>query len=341
MNAPSGFSGRTFSGVERAAVLMMIVGDEEAAAILQKLDPEEVRELGTAMMNVADVSEWEMAQVLDDFTGRAQERSAIQFDPRPKVETVVTKALGPERASTMLARILPPEPNESIAQLAWMDANEIAAMLEEEHPQIAAVLLAHLEPETAGKVLEMLPEAIQPQVLRRVAKLGPVTADAIATLTALLERHSAQPRRQVGLQMGGTREAAKIMSSVRKVTEQKVMPKLAKLDREVAKAIEEAMFVFDNLLELDDKNMGTLLRNIESDVLVRSLKGVDEEGRNRFLACMSSRAADTIRDEMEARGPMKMAEVLDAQKAMIAIARQLVKDGTITMPGGGGDDDYV
>lgn len=336
MNAP-----RNFTGVERAAVLMMVVGDEEAAAILQKLDPEEVRQLGTAMMSVADVSEWEMAQVLDDFTGRAQERSAIQFDPRPKLESVVTKALGPERASTILSRILPPEPNESISALQWMDATEIAAMLEEEHPQIAAVLLAHLEPATAGQVLEMLPEAVQPQVLRRVAKLGPVTPEALATLTALLERHSNQPRRVAGVQMGGTREAAKIMSSVRKVTEQKVMPKLAKLDRDVARAIEEAMFVFDNLLELDDKNMGTLLRNIESDVLVRSLKGADEAARTRFLSCMSSRAADTIRDEMEARGPMKLAEVLEAQKVMIAIARQLVKDGTITMPGGGGDDDYV
>lgn len=336
MNAP-----RSFSGVERAAVLMMVVGDEEAAAILQKLDPDEVRQLGTAMMSVADVSEWEMAQVLDDFTGRAQERSAIQFDPRPKLESVVTKALGPERASTILSRILPPEPNESISALQWMDATEIAAMLEEEHPQIAAVLLAHLEPATAGQVLEMLPEAVQPQVLRRVAKLGPVTPEALATLTALLERHSSRPRRAAGVQMGGTREAAKIMSSVRKITEQKVMPKLAKLDREVAKAIEEAMFVFDNLLELDDKNMGTLLRNIESDILVRSLKGADEAARTRFLSCMSSRAADTIRDEMEARGPMKLAEVLEAQKVMIAIARQLVKDGTITMPGSGGDDDYV
>lgn len=336
MNAP-----RNFTGVERAAVLMMIVGDEEAAAILQKLDPEEVRQLGAAMMNVADVSEWEMAQVLDDFTGRAQERSSIQFNPRPKVESVVTRALGADKAETILSRILPPEPNESISALAWMDATEIAGMLEEEHPQIAAVLLAHLEAEVAGKVLEMLPEAIQPQVLRRLAKLGPVTPEAIATLTAVLERHSTKPRRAAGLQMGGTREAAKIMSSVRKITEQKVMPKLAKLDREVAKAIEEAMFVFDNLLELDDKNMGTLLRNIESDVLVRSLKGVDEAARTRFLACMSSRAADTIRDEMEARGPMKLSEVLDAQKVMISIARQLVKDGTITMPGGGGDDDYV
>lgn len=341
MNAPSNSSGRNFSGVERAAVLMMVVGDEEAAAILQKLDPDEVRQLGAAMMSVADVSEWEMAQVLDDFTGRAQERSAIQFDPRPKLESVVTKALGPERAGSVLARILPPQPDESIAALAWMDASEIAGMLEEEHPQVAAVLMAHLDPAVAAQVLEMLPEAIQPQVLRRVARLGPVTPEAIAALTDLLERHASRPRRAAGLKMGGTREAAKIMSSARKITEQKVMPKLAKIDREAAKAIEEAMFVFDNLLELDDRNMGTLLRNIESDILVRSLKGVDETARNRFLSCMSSRAADTIRDEMEARGPMKLAEVLEAQKVMIAIARQLVKDGTIMMPGGGGDDDYV
>ncbi len=336
MNAP-----RRFTGVERAAVLMMVVGDEEAAAILQKLDPDEVRQLGSAMMAVADVSEWEMAQVLDDFTGRAQERSAIQFDPRPKIESVVTKALGAERAGNVLARILPPAQNESISALIWMEPAEIAGMLEDEHPQIGAVLMAHLEPAVAAQVLEMLPEAMQPQVLRRVARLGPVTPEAIATLTDVLDRHARQPRRATGVQMGGTREAAKIMSSARKITEQKVMPKLAKLDREIARAIEEQMFVFDNLLELDDKNMGTLLRNVDSDVLVRSLKGVDEAARTRFLSCMSSRAADTIRDEMEARGPMKMADVLEAQKAMIAIARQLVKDGTITMPGGGGEDDYV
>jgi flagellar motor switch protein FliG len=139
--------------------------------------------------------------------------------------------------------------------------------------------------------------------------------------------------------MGGTREAAKILSGARKSTEQRVMPKLFKIDRETAKAIEEAMFVFDNLLDLDDKNLGTLIRNVDSDILVRSLKGVDEAVRSRFLGCMSSRAADGIRDEMEARGPMKLSEVLEAQKMIIQIARALAKDGTIMM--GGGEDDYV
>jgi flagellar motor switch protein FliG len=332
---------RTFTGVERAAVLMMLVGDDEAASILQKLDPDEVRSLGKAMFAVADVSEAELDQVLDDFTDRARDRSSIQFDPRPKIETVMTMALGAQRAGSVLARILPPETAGSLEALAWLDAGEIASMLETEHPQLAAVLIANLDPAIAAQVLELLPEAMQPQVLRRVARLGPVPPEAMETLKQLLDSRSAQAHKAPGLQLGGTREAAKIMSSVRKITEQRVMPRLAKIDKIVAREIEEAMFVFDNLLELDDKNLGTLIRNVDSDVLVRSLKGLDEEQRNRFLSCMSSRAADGIRDEIEARGPMKLAEVLESQKAMIAVARGLVKDGTLTMPGKGGDDDYV
>jgi flagellar motor switch protein FliG len=139
--------------------------------------------------------------------------------------------------------------------------------------------------------------------------------------------------------LGGAREAAKILSGARKATEQRVMPKLFKIDRDVAKQIEEALFVFDNLLEMDDKNLATLIRNVDGEVLVKSLKGVDEAIRARFLGCMSARAADGIRDEMESRGPMKLAEVLEAQKAMIAVARTLAKDGTIMM--GAGEDDYV
>jgi flagellar motor switch protein FliG len=203
------------------------------------------------------------------------------------------------------------------------------------------VLLAQLDPEVAAQVFEHLPPDAQPQILRRIAKLGPVPPEAIETLKAMLANRASGARKSIGLQMGGTREAAKILSGARKVTEQRVMPKLAKIDREVARAIEEAMFVFDNLLELDDKNLSTLIRSIDADVLTKSLKGVEEDVRNRFLGCMSSRAADGIRDEMEARGPMKLADVLDAQKVMIAIARGLVKDGTLQMPGKGGDDDYV
>ncbi|WP_033921896.1 flagellar motor switch protein FliG [Sphingomonas sp. 37zxx] len=330
---------RHYSGVERAAVLMMLVGEEEAAAILQKLDPEEVRQLGKAMFAVADVSEIEVEHVLDDFIDRARERTAIGFDPRPRIEGMMNRALGPDKADSVLARITPPEAACAIDLLDWLDAGEIAALIESEHPQIAAVLIANLDPLVAAQVLELLPEAIQPQILHRVARLGPITPEAIETLKAALSSRIGQSSSTAGLQLGGTKDAAKILSSGRKTTETRVMPKIAKIDRETARAIEEAMFVFDNLLDLDDKNLGILIRNIDSDLLVRSLKGVDEPARNRFLGCMSARAADGIRDEMEARGPMRLSEVLDAQKAVIAIARQLGKDGTIMM--GGGEDDYV
>lgn len=333
---------RSFNGVERAAVLMMLVGEEEAAAILQKLDPDEVRELGRAMFTVADVSEAEVEQVLEDFTDKARERTTIAFDPTPRIEGMMTRALGPQRAESVLARITPPEARAGgLEALAWFEADEIAEMVAGEHPQVAAVLLANLDPDIAAKVFEHLPETNQPQILRRVARLGPVAPAAIQTLKDMLATHAGGDRRPAGLQLGGTREAAKILSGTRKITERKVMPRLAKLDRETARAIEEAMFVFDNLLALDDKNLSTLIRTIDGEILVKALKGVDDSVRTRFLSCMSSRAADGIRDEMESRGPMKLVEVLDAQKAMIATARALVKDGTLQMPGKGGEDDYV
>ena len=331
---------RHFTGTERAAVLMMLVGEEEAAAILQKLEPEEVRKLGGAMLSVADVSEAEVEAVLDDFVDRARERTGVAFDPRPRVQAVMTRALGPEKAESVLARITPPEAVCEIDLLDWLDATDIAQMLEKEHPQIAAVLIANLDPAVGSQVLELLPEASQPDILHRIAKLGPITPEAVETLrTMIANRTGTGGASGAGVQLGGAREAAKLLQGARKATEQRVMPKLFKMDREIAKQIEEQMFVFDNLLELDDKNLSTLIRNIDGDLLTRGLKGVDEGARNRFLGCMSARAADGIRDEMEARGPMKLSEVLEAQKAIIQIARNLAKDGTIQM--GGGEDDYV
>ncbi len=330
---------KSYTGVERAAVLMMLVGDDEAAAILQKLDPEEVRQLGKAMFAVADVSELEVETVLDDFVGKARARTGVGFDPRPRIESMMNRALGPEKADSVLARITPPADACQIDLLDWLDASEIAALIEKEHPQISAVLIANLDPAIGAQVLELLPDSVQPDVLHRIARLGPITPEAVETLKTMLSGRIGANQQSTGVLLGGTREAARIMSSARKTTEARVMPKLFKIDRDTAKAIEEAMFIFDNLLELDDKNLGTLIRNIDGDVLVRALKGVDEGMRGRFLACMSSRAADGVRDELESRGPMRLSEVHEAQKSIIQIARSLAKEGTIMM--GGGDDDYV
>ena len=330
---------RNFSGVEKAAVLMMLVGDDEAAAILQNLEPDDVRMLGKAMFAVADVAEPQVADVLDEFVVKAKDRNTIGFDPRPQIETMMTKALGADRAENVLARITPQDEACAIPLLDWLDATEIAGLVKDEHPQIAAVLLANLDPAIGAQVIEQLPEAMQPDVLHRIATLGPISPDALDMLRGVLAARAGSGRGPASVPMGGAKEAAAIMNNSRKATEQRVMPRVAKISRETAKAIEEEMFVFDHLLALDDKSMGTLLRGVEADVLVLALKGVDEAARGRFLGCMSSRAADGIRDEMEARGPVKLAEVLEAQKTILGIARQLAKDGTIRL--GGGDDDYV
>jgi flagellar motor switch protein FliG len=330
---------RNFTGVEKAAVLMMLVGDEEAAAILRNLDPEEVRMLGRAMFAVADVGEPQVAEVLDEFVVKAKDKNTIGFDPRPQIETMMTKALGADKAENVLARITPREEACAIPLLDWLDAGEIAALVKDEHPQIAAVLLVNLDPAIAAQVVEQLPDAMQPDVLHRIATLGPIPPDALDMLREVLARRASASQASTGVPLGGVKEAAAIMNNSRKATEQRVMPKVAKISKETAKAIEEEMFVFDHLLALDEKSMGTLLRGVESDVLVLALKGVDEGARTKFLGCMSSRAADGIRDEMEARGPVKLSEVLDAQKTILGIARQMAKDGTIRLAGG--DDDYV
>ena len=338
MNAIS-VASRTYTGVERAAVLMMIVGEEEAAAILQKLDPEEVRQLGKAMFAVADVSEDEV------------ERRARPFrQPRPRAHRDRLRPAPADRGGddARAGRRKRPKACSHGSRLPRRHANSNCStgsmqarspqMVEKEHPQIAAVMIANLDPSIGGQVLELLPEAVQPDILHRIARLGPITPEAVETLKSVLANRTAGATSN-GVTLGGTREAAKILSGARKATEQRVMPKLFKIDKDVAKAIEEALFVFDHLLEMDDKNLGMLIRNVDGEILTKALKGVDEGVRERFLGCMSARAADGIRDEMEARGPMKLAEVLEAQKAMIQIARGLAKDGTIMM--GGGEDDYV
>jgi flagellar motor switch protein FliG len=331
---------RVFSGVEKAAVLMMLVGDEEAAAILQKLEPEEVRQLGKAMFAVADVAEPQVEDVLDEFVGKAKDKNTIGFDPRPQIETMMTKALGADKAENVLSRITPREEACGIELLDWLDATEIAGLVRDEHPQIAAVVLANVEPAIAGQVIEQLPDAMQADVVHRIATLGPISGEAIEMLRDLLDRRSGAGRAPAAMQVGGAKEAAAIMNATRKATEQRVMPRLAKISKETAKAIEDEMFVFEHLFGLDDKSMGTLLRGVEADVLVLAMKGVEEAQRGKFFGAMSARAADGIKDEMEARGPCKLSEVLEAQKTILGIARQMAKDGAIRLAGGG-DDDYV
>ncbi|HEX4739498.1 MAG TPA: flagellar motor switch protein FliG [Allosphingosinicella sp.] len=327
------------SGSETAAILLMLLGDDEAAEVLRRLDPSEIQHLGTAMFNVADVSQEQVQNVLDTFLIRARARTTIGFGAAPRIRSVMEQALGPERAETMLARITPPTDSRALDALRWMDAKTIVALIEHEHPQIAALVLAHLEPPMAADVLQLLPTDMQSDVIYRVATLESVTAEALDELERVLVREVTRTSSTPATARGGASEAAKIMNNTRPGTDQRIIRALTKVDKKLAQTIEDAMFVFDNLIDIDEKNLGMLLRNVESDVLVVALKGADEKLREKILGCMSSRAADSIRDEMEARGPMRLADVLEAQKEVLAVARRLADAGTIMLAGRG--DDYV
>jgi len=328
------------NGSAAAAVLLMLFDEDEAAQILSRLEPDEVRQLGYAMYGVADVEVQEVNAALDQFVNKAKGRTTVGYGATQHIRGAMQKALGPERADNILARITPPTQSTKLAMLKWMETAEIAAIIELEHPQIMAIVLAHLEATEAAAVLQLLPVEVQEDVVYRVATLGPVSNEALDDLEALIESRADGGRHAVTTtRRGGTSEAAAIMNNVRKDHEQRIIKALNKRDKVVAQSIEDEMFIFENLLDLSDKNLGTLMRGVDASILVVALKGASDTLRTKILACMSQRAAQSIQDEMEERGPMRLAEVLEAQKQIIAEARRMADEGTIML--GGRGDDYV
>ncbi|MBU0555165.1 MAG: flagellar motor switch protein FliG [Alphaproteobacteria bacterium] len=327
-------------GSAAAAVLLMLFEEDEAAQILSRLEPDEVRQLGYAMYDVADVEVDEVNAALDQFVAKARGRTTIGYGATQHIRGAMHKALGPDRADNMLARITPPTRSTKLSMLKWMEPAEIAGIIESEHPQIMAIVLAHLDPTVAAATLQLLPAEVQDDVVYRVATLGPVSIEALDELEQLISSRPAQGRSPSNTtKRGGTSEAAAIMNNIRKDHEQRIIKALTKRDRNVAQLIEDEMFVFENLLALSDKDLGTLMRAVDNAILVVALKGASDTLRTRILGCMSQRAAQSIQDEMEERGPMRLAEVMEAQKAIIAEARRMGEEGTIML--GGKGDDYV
>jgi flagellar motor switch protein FliG len=327
------------SGSQAAAILLMLLGEEEAATVLSRLEPDEVQHLGGAMFGVANISEGEIDGVFDVFVDRARVRTTLGFGADRQIKGMMHKALGREKADQVLQRITPVKNVSALEGLKWMDARTITNLIESEHPQIAALVLAFLDSTVAADVLQLLPEDVQADLVYRVATLGPVTESALKELEELLSRPTTTSASATTTRRGGATDAAKIVNSSRKAAETRILKALQKLDKTLARTIEEEMFIFDNLITVDEKNLGTLLRAVENDILVVALKGADEKLRNKIFGCMSSRAAQSIQDEIADRGPMRLADVQDAQKQMLAIARKLAAEGAISL--GGKGDDYV
>ncbi len=332
MTAASGIGGDA-----AAAILMTLLGEAEAAAILAALTPDEARRIGSAMLDVARAKPADIEAALDRFVARSRTMTGLGVDPEPHMRSVFTAALGNVRAENILNDIAPQTAPRALETLRWMTTESISVMLAAEHPQVGALVLACLTPEIAAAVLAPLDEERQSDLLYRAASLNRVSADALADLAALFDTYAAAPA--PGVKIGGRGDAAKIVTKLPKGHDQRVLKRLKKRDKALAQAIEDDMVVFDDLAALDAKSLGTLLRAIDAQLLTLALRGAAAMTIDTMLACLSGRAAQTIRDEMAEGAPIKRADVEAAQKEIATIARRMSEDGDINL--GGGSDDYV
>lgn len=342
MNAETSTSA-SLGNAERAAVMIMLLGEDQAAEILSHLGPQELQLLGEKMCSLGDIGPEQITQAISGFVSSTQHQGISARGRSEHVRRVMTKAVGEVKGENLMKRILPDgtDAGPAIELARWLTPQALIPLVKGEHPQAIAVLLVQLDPEVAAEVLHSLEPEEQTQVVHRIATLGPISSGTVSMLETLLEQRIAQHHGKGVLSLGGAKQAADIINQVGKAAEKRIMPELNKIDKALARAIENEMFKFEHLFALDPQAMGALLREVESEVLIDALKGTAEEQRDVFFRAMSSRAADGVKDEIAARGRLKMTDVIDAQKAIVTIARRLAADGVIQFGAGGGDDEYV
>ena len=326
------------TGTQKSAILMMLLGEEEASEILKNLGPKEVQHLGSAMYSVQGLDQDTVNRVLDEFLDIIKEQTSLGLGAGNYIRNVLMKALGEDKAQSVLSRITPSSSDRPIEILDWMDARAISELIVDEHPQIIALIISYLDFSMGADVLNLLPDDLQPEIIRRIATLETVQPDALSELEDVMQRKFKANTTLRASQVGGVKAAAKIMNFTNQNMEARIMKHIGKDDKTLMQSIQESMFVFETLILSDDKSLQTLLRNVETELIVLALKGADEALRDKLFSCMSSRAAANIMDEMEALGPVRLAEVQEAQKQIIAVARRLSDEGTIVLAGRGGDD---
>jgi flagellar motor switch protein FliG len=323
--------------VDRAAVFLMLLGDEEATGLLSRLSPQELEKLGGAMMALGEIEQPHMAEALADFAGEAAREMLPMRGRTDRVRTLLDKALGPARAESMMQRIEPDAAPRSLELAKWLAPGVLVRLILDEHPQVIAALLLLIEPEPAAEVLAMLPLELQTLVVERVAKSGSISATAISTIDTLLTQRISATYGTAALMLGGPRDAANLINLAAGELRNTVLPAIAERDAPLAEKIEEELFTFEMLFVLDPMSMGRLLRDVDNEKLVDALKGLKEPDRAPFFAAMSSRAADGVRDEIELRGRLSKSEVVAAQKAIVEIARGLADAGEIVIGSGNGE----
>lgn len=328
-------------GVMKGAILMLALGEDEASEVMKHLGPREVQKLGAAMATLKSVGHDQVGNVLNQFMLVAGERASIGLDSDEYIRSVLTKALGDDKASGLLSRILQNRDSSGIESLKWMDAQTVADLITKEHPQIIATILVHLEPDQASDVLGFFSDRLRQDVMLRIATLDGVKPAALKelndVLTKLLTGNESLNKKQIG----GVKAAAEIMNFMSGDKEATVMSGLKEYDEDMAQKIMDEMFVFDDIIDIDDKGIQVMLREVQSETLITALKGATESMREKVFKNMSSRAAEMLRDDLETKGPVKLSEVEAQQKQILQIIRRLADEGQIMLGGKGGDDQYV
>ena len=328
-------------GIQNAAVLMLALGEEGAAEVMKFLGPREVQKLGEAMTSMKAIPQERVEQVLTEFNDVAASSSTLGLDSDEYIRSVLTKALGDDKASSLLNRILGNTGDASgIENLKWMDAESVAELIQNEHPQTLATILVHLEPDQASEILGFFTERLRNDALLRIATLNGLQPAALRELNDVLAKllsGGGASKKQI---MGGTRAAADILNYMSGNNESAAMDYFKNYDADMAQKIMDEMFVFDNLMEIDDRGIQLILREVQSDSLIVALKGANEELREKVFKNMSQRAAEMMREDLESKGPVKLSEVEAQQREILTVVRRLADEGQLTL-GAKGEEAYV
>jgi len=327
-------------GTDRAAVLLLTLGEENAAEVLKHMGPKEVQRVGAAMAGMTNVPREQVTQVLESFAETVQEQTALGVDSDEYIRTVLVGALGEDKAKGLMDRILLGSSTKGLEALKWMDARAVAELIRLEHPQIQAIVLSYLDHDHAAEVIKFFPDRARHDVLLRIATLDGIQPGALQELDEILERQFSGNQNVQSSSVGGVKSAAEILNFVDSALEGEIMEAIKDADAELGQQIQDLMFVFDNLIDVDDRGIQALLREVSSETLILALKGADEGMKEKIFDNMSKRAAEMMRDDLENKGPVRLSEVEGAQKEILAIARRMSDSGELAL-GGKGAEQFV
>ena len=326
------------SGYDKAAVLMLSLNEDDAASIFRHLEPKQVQRLGMAMASMSDFSNEKVTAVQRLFIDDIQKYSNIGVGSEDFVRKALVAALGEDKAGNLVEQIIMGSGARGLDSLKWMDARQVATIIQNEHPQIQTIVLSYLEPEQSAEILSQFPEPVRLDLIMRIANLEEVQPAALQELNEIMEKQFAGSASTQAAKMGGLKAAASIINYLDTNIEGQLMDSIRENDEEMSQQIQDLMFVFENLIDVDDRGIQTLLREVSGDLLTKALKGADDNLKEKIFKNMSKRAADTLREDLSTMSPMRISDVEAAQKEILTIARRLADNGEIMLGLGGGDN---